>query len=224
MAARRMLAKAVMDSDDFLEMPSSTQLLYIHLGLNADDDGFVNCSVKICRMIGADPDELSLLIRKGYIIPFESGVMAIVHWHVHNKLRSDRYQPTMYKKELSMLTLGKDGIYRCKSGKPNDNHTSTQDSEGKDNSGKNSSDEHCFGEHKLIKLTDIQYEKLINGYGEALVHSNIHKMDDYCYENARKYNDYYLALISWIKKEINNGNNITICSDKSDGASYSTNV
>lgn len=224
MAARRMLAKVIMESDKFLELSFSAQSLYVQLGLNADDDGFVNCAMKVCRMIGADPAELSLLIEKGYIIPFESGVIVIAHWHVHNKIRIDRYQPTIYKKELSMLILGKDNIYRLNHGLPNDNQMSAQDSIGEEKQDKYSSDDRLFGEHKLIKLTDIEYEKLIKGYGEVLVNSNIKKMEEYCYKNERKYNDYYLALIRWMRKEKNNGNGNSIYSDRINGASYSTNV
>ena len=89
MAERRMFAKTIIDSDSFLDMPVSARLLYYDLGMRADDDGFVNSPKKIMKMIGATQDDLSILILKKFIIPFESGVVVIKHWKIHNYIRKD---------------------------------------------------------------------------------------------------------------------------------------
>ena len=90
MAERRMFSKLIIDSDMFLDMPLSTQALYFHLSMRADDDGFVNNPKKIQRMIGCNDDDLKVLITKKFIIPFESGICVIKHWKIHNYIRNDR--------------------------------------------------------------------------------------------------------------------------------------
>ena len=104
MAERRMFAKTIIDSDAFLDMPLSTQSLYFHLSMRADDDGFINNPKKVQRMVGCGDDDLKLLIVKNFIIPFESGVVVIKHWKIHNYIRNDRYKPTVYVEEKAMLT------------------------------------------------------------------------------------------------------------------------
>lgn len=111
MAERRMFAKTIIDSDSFLDMPLSTQALYFHLSMRADDDGFINNPRKIQRMIGASDDDLKLLIAKNFIIPFESGIVVIKHWKIHNYIQSDRYKETVYKEEKSMLEVKKNKAY-----------------------------------------------------------------------------------------------------------------
>lgn len=111
MAERRMFAKTIIDSDAFLEMPLSTQALYFHLGMRADDDGFVNSPKRIQRLINCSDDDLKLLIAKNFIIPFESGVVVIKHWKIHNYIRSDRYKETTYLEEKQQLTLKENNAY-----------------------------------------------------------------------------------------------------------------
>ena len=103
MAERRMFAKTIVDSDAFLDMPLSSQALYFHLSMRADDDGFVNNPKKIQRVIGAADDDLKLLAAKRFVIPFETGVCVIKHWRIHNFIRSDRYKETVYQEEKSQL-------------------------------------------------------------------------------------------------------------------------
>ena len=111
MAERRMFAKTIIDSDAFLDMPLSAQALYFHLSMRADDDGFVNNPRKIQRMIGAADDDLKLLIGKRFVLIFDSGVIVIKHWRLHNTLRKDRYKPTIYQNEFQKLYLKDDGGY-----------------------------------------------------------------------------------------------------------------
>jgi hypothetical protein len=111
MAERRMFTKKITESDAFLDMPASTQALYFHLNMAADDDGFVNNPRKIQRMVGSSDDDLKLLIAKSFIIIFESGIIVIKHWKMHNYIQSDRYKPTDYIDEKSMLELKKNKAY-----------------------------------------------------------------------------------------------------------------
>ena len=106
-----MFTQKIIDSDAFLEMPLSTQSLYFHLNMRADDDGFVNGPKKIQRMIGASEDDLKLLIAKRFVLNFESGVMVIKHWRMHNTLQKDRYKPTQYQEELSLLAVKENRSY-----------------------------------------------------------------------------------------------------------------
>lgn len=103
MATKRMIAAAIVDTDNFLDMPPSTQNLYFHLNVRADDDGFVGSPKKIARLVGSTDDDMNLLIAKGYIIPFESGIIVITHFNLHNTLKKDRYHPTIYTEERALL-------------------------------------------------------------------------------------------------------------------------
>lgn len=105
MAERRMFAKSVIDSDLFLDMPPTTQMLYFHLAMRADDDGFINNPRRIQRMIGASDDDMRILIAKQFILTFENGVIVIRHWKLHNYIRKDMYHPTEYQAERQMLSL-----------------------------------------------------------------------------------------------------------------------
>lgn len=106
-----MFSNKVIGSDEFLEMPDSTQNLYFHLSMNADDDGFVDKVKSIMRMTGKKEDDLRILIAKKFIIPFESGVIVIRHWRVNNYLRSDRYRETQHLEEKSLLSTRENGEY-----------------------------------------------------------------------------------------------------------------
>lgn len=105
MAERRMFSKPLTSSDLFLEMPKDAQLLYFHLALDADDDGFINSSNKIIRCVGCQKSDMEVLIKKGYLKLFESGIAVIVHWKIHNYIQKDRYKETIYQKEKQQLVL-----------------------------------------------------------------------------------------------------------------------
>ena len=111
MAERRMMSKKIIDSDEFTEMPLSSQALYFHLLLRADDDGFLNNAKKIMRDVGANQNDYDMLLMKRFIIQFEDGVCVIKHWRIHNYIQKDRYKPTLYTEELSLLTQKENGAY-----------------------------------------------------------------------------------------------------------------
>ena len=105
MAERRMLSKKIVESDSFLDMPLSAQALYMHLNMNADDDGFVNAPKRIQRGCGAAEDDLKLLQAKRFILPFDSGVIVLKHWKINNYIQKDRHVPTEYQEELRQLSV-----------------------------------------------------------------------------------------------------------------------
>ena len=147
MAERRMMAKSIIKSDQFLEMPISSQLLYFHLLLDADDDGFINAPKSIMRVIGAKDDDMRVLQAKGYTIPFDSGVIVIKHWRMHNSLRKDRYNPNpQLENERKQLIINDRKEYElATTWQPlgnqlatNGYHSIGKDSIGKDSIGKDS--------------------------------------------------------------------------------------
>ena len=111
MAERRMFAKTIIDSDAFLDMPLSSQALYFHLSMRADDDGFINNPNKISRSITATKNDMDLLLAKNFIIPFETGVCVIKHWLIHNYIQKDRYKPTNYLEEKALLDIKDNKAY-----------------------------------------------------------------------------------------------------------------
>lgn len=168
MAERRMFSKTIIDSDVFLDMPLSTQALYFHLSMRADDDGFLNNAKKIQRIVGASDDDLKLLIMKRYIITFDDGIIVVKHWRMNNYLRKDRYTPTVYQDELAMLKVKENGAYTLEccdqipSGIPNGNRCETQYRLGKVSIGKDKdilsetevSDDASLDEQETLELFD----------------------------------------------------------------------
>ena len=110
MANRRMFSLDVVDTDIFLDMPTSTQCLYFQLGMRADDDGFVSSPKRITTMVGCNADDLKLLIAKGFIIALEDGIIVIRHWKQNNYIQNDRRKDTIYQSQLEALTVN-NGIY-----------------------------------------------------------------------------------------------------------------
>lgn len=211
MARKRMFDLEIIDTDLFLEMPQSTQNLYFHLGMRADDDGFVSNPKKITKTIGANEDDLKVLFTKNFIIPFESGVIVIRHWKLNNYLRKDRYIETIYKEEKKMLTEDENGVYALVTevGIPNVNQMSTNgipsivknsiDKNSIDNisaSDKSSASKHKYGEYKHVLLTDEELEKLKNEYSNY--EDLIKYLDEYIEMKGYKAKSHYLAIKKWV--------------------------
>ena len=224
MAERRMFAKTIIDSDAFLDMPLSAQALYFHLSMRADDEGFVNNPKKIQRSIGASDDDCKLLILKRFILTFDSGVIVIKHWRIHNYIRSDRYKETLYKEERQSLTLNEDNAYteKNKFGIPSDNQVvyqmDTQVRIGKDSIDKVNIEEsikeestlpstppskHKYGEYGCVLLTTSQYDKLISDYGDKnYIDKVINRVDEQCKMTGNKYKwkDFNLVIRKVIRE------------------------
>ena len=217
MAERRMFTMKIVDSDAFLEMPMSTQSLYFHLNMRADDDGFVNNPKRIQRMIGASEDDLKLLLAKRFILGFENGVVVIKHWRMHNLLRKDRYNPTQYIEQKAQLEIKEDGAYTEKNyvattWQPLGNQMATQVRLDKDSIVEDSIEEcisaeptrapkqtkHKHGEYNHVLLTEDQMQKLIDEYGEIVTAKAITFLDEYIEMKGYKAKNHYLAIKKWV--------------------------
>lgn len=229
MAEKRMFTQKIIDSDAFLDMPLSTQALYFHLNMRADDDGFVNNPKRIQRTIGASEDDLKLLIAKRFVIGFESGVIVIKHWRMHNTLRKDRYCPTQYQEELNTLQIKNNNSYTEKplsnqlatTWQPNGNQLATQYSIDKNSIDKKSIDNICdsdeppkpkkhkHGEYNNVLLTDEELEKLQNEYPDWA--ERIERLSSYVASTGKRYKSHYATIRNWARKdtEKSTGNNKT---------------
>lgn len=202
MAERRMFAKTIIDSDNFLDMPMSSQLLYFHLSMRADDDGFVNSPKKIMRVIGSTVDDMNILIARKFIIPFESGIVVIRHWRINNYLRKDRYTETTYMDEKNSLAMDDNKQYLSTDeanslGIPLGIPMVDADKNSKDKSSKEKNNKHKYGEYKHVLLSDDEYGRLVKDYGEQAVKDGIKNVDEYCQQYGKSYKDYNLTLRKW---------------------------
>ena len=111
MAKKRMFSLEIVDTDAFLDMPHSSQLLYFHLSMRADDDGFVSNPKRVMKLIGSQEDDYKVLLAKRFLISFDSGVVVIKHWRINNYIRSDRYNETTYLDEKSLLQIKQNNSY-----------------------------------------------------------------------------------------------------------------
>ncbi len=208
MAQRRMFSPTITESDAFLDMPLSTQALYFHLGMYADDDGFVNPG-KIMRMLGATGDDLKILGVKRFILLFPNGVVVIKHWKINNLVRKDWYRHTQYLEERSTLNVKENGSYTDDSsqGVPflapaNENSlTSRQRRIGKDSVGNNKGKKN-YGELKNVFLSDEEIQQLNERFGAITTNKLIFDLSTYIASKGRKYKSHYATLLGWAK---NNG-------------------
>lgn len=166
MANRRMLAKTILQEDKFLEMPFSSQALYVQLNLEADDDGFVSGKRKMLNVSGADISDFSILVDNGYIIEFNSGVILITHWKIHNYIQADRYKETVFQAEKSTVMLNENNVYTLciqdvYNMYPQDNIELKEDKLEiiKDNSTKENTEKRLYGIHQNIPLSESKYEQ-----------------------------------------------------------------
>lgn len=226
LAERRMFAKTIIDSDAFLDMPLSTQCLYFHLCMRADDDGFINNPKKIQRMVGCADDDLKLLLAKSFVIPFDSGVCVIKHWRIHNYIRNDRYQETVYQDEKKQLHIKENRAYSLHEGDsdtagipdgiPNDYQMETQVRLGKSSIGKGrlvedrgagegapppAPEKQIYGEFQNVRLTMQQYESLIQRLGKDKALSYIEQLSGYIASRGKRYTNHYATILNWWRKD-----------------------
>ena len=215
MAQKRMFDKTITNSDEFIEMPDSSQNLYFHLSMNADDDGFVNNWKSIMRMTGHKEDDLKVLISKQFIIPFETGVIVIKHWRINNYLRSDRYTETKFKDEKKQLYTDENLVYqlattgipsidknRLDKNRLDNNIYISEKSEIKNQERKKINSKESYGKYNRIKLKPEEYTKLIEEYGEDFIKIQIDLLDEYIESNnnKNKYTNFNLVLRKSIRE------------------------
>lgn len=221
-----MFAKTIIDSDAFLDMPITSQLLYFHLSMRADDDGFVNKPKSIMRMIGGKDDDIKVLFAKKFLIPFESGVVVIKHWKIHNYIRKDTYTETKYKEEKSLLETDENSAYRLsvtdtlQLRDESVTGTSTQVRIGKDrvsieldkdNNILSESDDsapppkskkpvkHKYGEYQNVLLTDDELQKLQAEYFDCA--ERIERLSSYIASTGKAYKSHYATIRNWARKD-----------------------
>ena len=214
MAERRMFARSVVWCDLFLEMPLSSQALYMHLNMSADDDGFVGNPKTVLKMVGGSEDDFKILIAKGFVIVFEQGIIVITHWKINNFIRKDRYKPTLYENEAQSLSQTKNGMYVKEGGchLVDQRLTSGQPSIGKGRLDKVSIDKgrgeestppsnsKTYGEYQNIILTDEQYRALqekLQGHTDTM----IEKLSRYIKSSGKTYQDHYVTLLNWYEQD-----------------------
>ncbi|EEB37063.1 hypothetical protein ANHYDRO_00095 [Anaerococcus hydrogenalis DSM 7454] len=216
MADKRMFSLKIVDSDLFLDMPLSSQCLYFHLSMRADDDGFVDNPKKIIKIIGANEDDLKILITKGFVIVFERGIIVITHWKINNYIRNDRRKETMYITEKQSLTQTENGAYiKLENlGIPNDNQVSTicPHSIGKGRLDKVSIDKgrgekenqsapvSFYGKYQNVRLTEEEYHKLKDKL-QSHTDTMIEKLSRYIKSSGKNYQDHYVTILNWYEED-----------------------
>jgi len=214
MAERRMFAKTIIDSDAFIDMPISARLLYYDLAMRADDDGFVNAPKKIMRFVGASMDDMNVLIARQFLIPFESGVVVVRHWLIHNYIRKDRYNPTVFKEEKTLLCQDENGAYNERSTVGQPMVDTGKDRLGKVSIGKDSIGEciecsapqntkptrHKYGEYKNVLLSDEEFEKLKEEFHEDW-ESRIERLSEYIASSGKSYKNHLATIRKWSKAD-----------------------
>ena len=168
-----MMSKSIIKSDTFLDMPATTQNLYFHMLLDADDDGFINAPKSIMRMIGAKDDDMKVLAAKQFVIPFESGVVVIKDWKIHNYIQNDRYKPSTLP-ERDLLNIQKDKTYTLKG------DVSRMDTEciqtvsiGKDRLGKDRLGKVREGKDRLDISCHVSHDDTDNSHFEIIEYLNL---------------------------------------------------
>lgn len=168
-----MMSKSIIKSDTFLDMPATTQNLYFHMLLDADDDGFINAPKSIMRMIGAKDDDMKVLAAKQFVIPFESGVVVIKDWKIHNYIQNDRYKPSTLP-ERDLLNIQKDKTYTLKS------DVSRMDTEciqtvsiGKDRLGKDRLGKDRIGKVSIDTLCHVSHDDVDKSHFEIIEYLNL---------------------------------------------------
>lgn len=213
-----MFSLKIVDSDLFLDMPLSSQCLYFHLSMRADDDGFVNNPKKIIKIIGANEDDLKILIAKGFVIVFDQGIIVITHWKINNYIRKDRYKPTMYIEQKQQLYQTENGAYiseekvgchlvnqRLSSGQPSiDKGRLDKVSIDKGRDGEIEKDKKStpifYGEYKNVRLSKEEYKKLkekLNSHTEIM----INKLSRYMESSGKTYQNHYVTILKWYEED-----------------------
>lgn len=189
MATKRMFSIQIIDSDLFLDMPMSARLLYYDLCMRADDEGFVGNPKKIMRTTGATNDDMNILIQKRFVLYCETGIVVVRQWFVHNYIKPDRIQPTMYQEEKSKISINDRKEYVLKSEQEKIEPPKPKNEE-----------KHKYGEFKHVLLTDKQYESLKEKYKESL-DEHIRILDEYCETSGKTYKNYALVIQGWVHEK-----------------------
>lgn len=223
-----MFTQKIIDSDAFLDMPLSTQALYFHLNMRADDDGFINNPKKIVRMIGASEDDFKVLIAKNFVMQFDSGIIVVKHWKMHNYIQKDRYKPTVYTDEKAMLETKENGAYTLCIQPVS--KLDTQVSIGKSKSKESievveaSADVYGIGNHDdtqpvdnyvdnsfsliggelgkgVVLLTEAQQDALLDKLGFDAFNHYVDKLSRFIIKNKATVSNHYSTILKWASED-----------------------
>ncbi len=205
-----MFAKTIVTSDAFLDMPLSARCLYFTLGMLADDDGFVNSPKSVMRQVGASQDDLNLLLLKRFILAFDSGVIVIKHWRIHNYIQKDRYKESKYLEEKSMLMIDEKGAYteciqnvskmdtQVRLGKDRDSLEVVKDNIVEDKPPK--PQRHKYGQYNNVLLSDEEYGKLQEEFPHDYS-ERIERLSEYIASTGKSYKNYLATIRNWARKD-----------------------
>ena len=192
---------SILDSDAFLEMPHSTQNLYMHMAMRADDDGFLGNPKRIIRMVGAGEDDYRILLAKKFLLVFEDGICVIKHWLIHNTIRKDRYEETVYKDQKILLNIKENKAYSF--GLPNGNQMATTCTHSieENSTVQNRIEKNKHGEFKNVLLAEEELKKLINQYGTNATKKLIEELSSYIQSSGKRYKSHYATLLNWARRK-----------------------
>ena len=233
MASKRMFDKAIIEQDGFFDLPMEAKALYFLLGMEADDEGFINPR-KVLRLYGGNDDSIRILAAKGFIIPFDSGVIVITDWKRNNYIDKKRVKPTIYQQEKAQITYDevaeKYVFNKCLT---NAKQMLKENSIDKNSIDKNSIDildeeqsspvsvsnkkaKKKYGTYKRVLLTDDEYKRLTDEFGQSFIEKQIEKLDEYIESNnnKNKYSNFNLVLRKAIREKWFNIANVPEWFDK----------
>lgn len=192
MAQKRMFDRAIIDTDKFMDLPMSGKAIYFLLGMEADDEGFVSYK-KVLRIHGGNEDDVKVLVAKGFLIMFPSGVVVVTDWNKNNWLDNRRTRPTEYQTEKSLLTLTEEKMYVLSEGLasavPEEKRIEEKSIVEK------------YGELKNVQLTEEEITKLRMKYGKSATNHLIEELSTYMGASGKKYRSHYATILNWARRK-----------------------
>jgi hypothetical protein len=195
MAQRRMFSPQIVCSEEFLTMPVSSRELYFQLGMQADDDGFIQPKL-IMKLTGAGDDDLKVLLAKRFLLAFDGGVVVIKHWLIHNLIQKDRYHPTRFQDEKKLLFIKENKAYT-----ENDVSVNKMLTEVRLGKVKEDKRESSLNFLKEISKEEIQEFTLKFKCEDANVKTKANALYDYCKAKGRVYKNYKSFLSNALRKD-----------------------
>lgn len=237
MSERRMFSRTVLESDRFIDLSARAKVLYLYLCLSADDDGAVSNPKTVARTVGSTNVDIEDLVNAGFIIAFDSGIVVICHWRIHNRIQKDRYKPSLHKADFAKLRL--DGnVYRlannldtkCIQAVSNTDSQVRIDEARVEKESVGETDLPCsshthkkpYGEFKNVLITDEEITKLksdVPNYAEY-----IEALSGYIERTGKTYKSHYATIKAWYRSDIQNGKQQGTLSAKSDSKDYDVDI
>lgn len=197
-----MFDRAIIETDNFLNVSISAKALYFLLGMEADDEGFVSPN-RVIRLYGGEMGDIKNLIDTGLVIPFKSGVLVITHWNENNYLDKNRIKPTQYQEEKKMLDLTDNKRYVLNTCSTRGEERRIEESSIEEyRVEKKQETKVSFGEFEKVKLTKEEYQKLIERMGEHNTNLMIAELDTYIASKGKKYSSHYATILGWARRKV----------------------